>query len=949
MPRPPTLFALLAGLLALAPVAGAAGTPAGTAITNRATAEALEDGPQARPLLAESNEVRTQVQAVCAVSVTPDGTATQPGQRATVRSGEAATFAYRVTNGGNAPFTFGLEALEARREQAAAATLSDLRAYRDTNGNRLLDAGEPEVQSLALEADAGADVLLVARTGEASKGLAYVALGAACAGGPADRENVAELRVEGVPRVIFEKTFGAARVQPGGEVAVTLRVRNAGNEAASDLTVTDPLNTPALAGLTLVADSAWATAGRVEGGAGGPPLRWTLPRLEGGQAAELTFALRASADAAVGERVNVATLRGAAGTALDAQATTVVGAGPALALGPVNNPEATPGGELSASDLQVHRGAALNQPVCFAQTLRNTGNVDDRVTLRAVLDAGEAEVILRAEDGALLAQPVDLAVGASLTFQACLTPRTAADAALRLSAVSSVGAAENSTVDRVVSIDARPVTLVKSVTPEGTVPRGTTLTYTLAVTNPYAFALTNVVLRDRLDAALTFVSADGEGTPVQGTVTWRLPELAPGATRRLSVVARVEQDTADGTVVQNRFTLDSDQTPDGPTSNAVATPVWTAALTIEKTVSATEVTPGDRLTYRVRLHNTSQVAGLYDVAITDRPPAGLAYLPGSARLEGEPLVDPTLEGQTLTWARLRLPMPADGWLTLTYDMRVLPGAAGDLVNVVSATAQAVMQDPAAPAPAPTPIRPQSLGPQDGEVQAVVVVASNVARVAVQLRPGLFAPESALLGRVFVDRDRDGVYQGSVDTPLERARVLLAGGRTALTDAQGRYHFAGVTGPVAALRLDPHSVPYPALSVPQDGGRPGSRAVLLTGLTSVDFPLGALTGDAAVTRSTTLRGGPLTLDKTVTRAGDGTYAVRLTLNATEALADFDLTDPLPTGATLLEGEATLRAATLAAGETVLTYRFRLAAAPASPALAPSVPDPVTDPAVHWRSP
>lgn len=935
MPRLSTFSALLAGLLALAPTAGAAGTPAGTVITNRAVAEALTDAGNT-PVRSESNEVRTVVQPVCAVSVTPDGSVAQPGQRATVRSGGAATFAYRVTNSGNAPFTFGLEA---RREEASTAAVGNLRLHRDLDGNGLLDAGEPEVQALALEAGAGADVLLHAEVPETSKGVAYVSLGARCGDGRGDRENVAELRVEGSPRLVFEKTFGAAQVRPGGEVAVTLRVRNEGNEAATDLTVSDPLNTPALAGLTLVPGSLRATVGQA--GPDTDPLRWTLPRLEGGAAAELTFALRVAAGAAVGERVNVATLRDASGQELAARATTAVGAGPALALGPGGNPEATPGGELSASDLQTRGQAVVNQPVCLPQTLRNTGNVADRVTLRASVEAGQADVTFRAGGGSPLAQPVALAVGATLTFEACLTPRAAADVAVRLTAVSSVGAADNSTIDRLSGIDARPLTLGKAVTPEGTVARGTTLTYTLAVTNPYAFPLTNVVVRDRLDDALTFVSADGGGTFAEGTVSWRLGELAPGAARRLTVVARVGTETADGTVVLNRFSLTSDQTPEGQGSNTVVTPVWTAALAIEKTVSAAEVTPGDRLTYRVRLHNTSPVAGLFDVAVTDRLPEGLAYLPGSARLEGEPLADPRVEGQTLTWERLPLPMPANGWLGLTYDVRVLPSASGELVNVVSAKARATLRGRAPLA------RPQSLtsqnGPQDEEIETVVVVASNVAKVGVRLRPGLFAPESAVIGRVFVDRDRDGMYREGVDTPLERARVILAEGRTALTDAQGRYHFAGVKGPVAALRLDPHSVPYPPLSVPGDGGRPGSRAALLTGLTSVDFPLGALAGEAAVTRSTTLRGGPLALDKTVTRAGDGSYTVRLTLRTTQALADFDLTDPLPAGAALLDGATTLRAVTLAPGETVLTYRFRLAPSPA-----PSAPDPVTDPAVRWRS-
>ncbi len=38
--------------------------------------------------------------------------------------------------------------------------------------------------------------------------------------------------------------------------------------------------------------------------------------------------------------------------------------------------------------------------------------------------------------------------------------------------------------------------------------------------------------------------------------------------------------------------------------------------------------------------------------------------------------------------------------------------------------------------------------------------------------------------------------------MERARILLAGGREVLTDAAGRYHFKDVPQGVQALRLDP---------------------------------------------------------------------------------------------------------------------------------------------------
>ncbi|MFD1732001.1 hypothetical protein ACFSC4_14530 [Deinococcus malanensis] len=99
----------------------------------------------------------------------------------------------------------------------------------------------------------------------------------------------------------------------------------------------------------------------------------------------------------------------------------------------------------------------------------------------------------------------------------------------------------------------------------------------------------------------------------------------------------------------------------------------------------------------------------------------------------------------------------------------------------------------------------------------------------------FAPQADILGVVFVDRNRNGLYDEALDTPVARARVLLAGGREALTDERGRYSFGNVRIGTHALRLDPSTTPYQALITHQAGGLSGTKTVHVTGLTSVDFP------------------------------------------------------------------------------------------------------------------
>ena len=120
------------------------------------------------------------------------------------------------------------------------------------------------------------------------------------------------------------------------------------------------------------------------------------------------------------------------------------------------------------------------------------------------------------------------------------------------------------------------------------------------------------------------------------------------------------------------------------------------------------------------------------------------------------------------------------------------------------------------------------------------------------------------------------------------------------------------------------------------------------LTSVDFPLAPQAGDIAVIRDTSLRvtstlpGQPersLLIRKSLFATDEpGEYRVQLILSAGADLSGVTLTDPLPQGATLIDGQNVLTYDTLASGERAVTYRFRWAGDPKGA---------VTDPTASWR--
>lgn len=917
--RPPRLILILSLLCALLGTwawAQSSPTPAGTVITNMVEAE-FDSPLSGQTEKAVSNTVRTVVQAVCAVSVTPDGTAAQPGQTATRLPGEGATFRYVLTNAGNDTFTLPVQG----RVEAQSVATPALRVVQDTNGNGQADSGEPDVSSVTVPAGAAADLLLVVGA-VAAQGDTFVNLIASCAGGPTDGNNVSVVRVGPPPTLVVTKTFMPALVRPGQESAVTVTVRNDGQGQSREVGLTDLLDGQVAQGLSFVSGSAQATNGAIVEyttdtqtwtAAETTPVRGVrarVPSLAPGAALTLSFRMLAGSAAENRDFRNVAAARTGTVTAT-AEATLSVRYAPGVVIGPVGTPQAPEG---TAADTQTRSLALVGQTVCFDHTALNTGDVRDSyrvtVTVPGIQGVQAGAVSLHGAEGQPLAQPFTLDPQASTLVRVCyaLTQATAVDA---LITITGERGTSNTTRDLITQVETAAPKLVKSyrawtTAADGTrteVPQGAsvipgdTITYTLSVTNPYTRALANVVLTDALPAHVDFVDAT-DGGAVSGqsgaqAATWALGTLSAGETRAVSVTTRVSARVVDGEALKNVFQMVTSDLP-LPTplsSNEVSTPVWAAQLLIEKTVNRSQVTFGDRVTYTLRITNRSQTTAIVDAMIVDNPPVGMQYIPNTSTLNGEPLADPALTEDSMTWNVAEI--PAGTSIVITYQSRVTPAAGGVLVNYV-----------------------QVVGNGAGGVAKAI--ASNRAQAIIKLTPLTFTPSADIVGVVYVDRNRNGQFDRYLDTPVHRARILLAGGREVTTDASGRYSFTNVTLGTQALRLDPHSAPYAPLSLPGDGGLSGTRTVQVRGLTSVDFPLAPVGGEISALRRTTLTVGDTRVEKTVYATPEG-YVVTLKIVSGSEKAHFTFTDPLPEGAALKDGRNTW-AGSLPAGETTLTYLF-----------------------------
>ena len=128
--------------------------------------------------------------------------------------------------------------------------------------------------------------------------------------------------------------------------------------------------------------------------------------------------------------------------------------------------------------------------------------------------------------------------------------------------------------------------IVKTITdpaaePAGGFTPGTTVTYTITLTNEGPNPATGVIAQDKLPTGVTFVSSTGDGTYDAATGKWDLSDevIEKDTTRTRTIVVRVTPEAA-GSIVTNTATIQhQDQFGDKTTDNTSSVPL-TAGYTI---------------------------------------------------------------------------------------------------------------------------------------------------------------------------------------------------------------------------------------------------------------------------------------------------------------------------------------------------------------------------------
>ena len=222
-------------------------------------------------------------------------------------------------------------------------------------------------------------------------------------------------------------------------------------------------------------------------------------------------------------------------------------------------------------------------------------------------------------------------------------------------------------------------------------------------------------------------------------------------------------------------------------------PLVAPGLSISKTGDRQIAEVGDTVLYTLTVRQTAGSA-LPQLGVLDVLPPGFTYIAGTARVDGVATGDPAgAPGPRLGFTLGSI--PAGGQRVLTYRVRIGVGSQqGDGVNRAIAVGCGV-----------------STGCLDGRTRDPIqgAIVSPQAQYRVRVTGGVFATEACVLGKVFVDCDRDSL-QDDEELGVPGVRLYFSDGTFAITDVEGKYSYCGIEPRSATLKVDGSTLPRGAV-------------------------------------------------------------------------------------------------------------------------------------------
>lgn len=246
-------------------------------------------------------------------------------------------------------------------------------------------------------------------------------------------------------------------------------------------------------------------------------------------------------------------------------------------------------------------------------------------------------------NGTVTCTAATLPTGATATFTLVTTVASTATGTVTNTATASHSGTDGNPTNNsgtstptTITVTGADLSIVKN-TGTTTAPAGSTLSYTIAITNAGPLAAANVSMTDVLPASLQFVSiASPAGwtctTPAvntNGTITCTAPTLANGATANFTLTVRVAPNATSGTVTNSASVTSSTPDPDDGDTTDPAPPVTLAPanadVSITKTTNTTSATTGQTVTWTITVANAGPSTAT-NVVVTDTLPAGTQFV-----------------------------------------------------------------------------------------------------------------------------------------------------------------------------------------------------------------------------------------------------------------------------------------------------------------------------------
>ncbi|MBU0568998.1 DUF11 domain-containing protein, partial [bacterium] len=478
------------------------------------------------------------------------------------------------------------------------------------------------------------------------------------------------------PNLQIEKVTATSVVNAGDSITYILTIANYGNQAISNITVTDTIPT----GLDYMSSQP------TESSAGGNTVTWTITSLAPGEQKQIQLTVATTIDDQ-GETINTATVRGQDEnnnwlTDRDTSPVFITVLGPGIDVEKVaSHGKIGIGGEESFIIRFTNIGQSNLTRVVITDTLpadlRYTFSDPMADTHPAVGDTGT--VIWTFNDTFIPGQSKDIL----LTVKASTS---AASGDTLTNIAYALGTDENN--QDVTDTDAAkiivrpageegPCIQVEKVVGSSSFEIGGSGTYLITVNNCGTQVMTNVILSDTLDTRLTFVSSDHSCTPTGQILTWDLGTLNVGELRQIQLNVNVA-DTATAGGLENlaRVTADGGYSDQDTASITVVEPQ--AAIDVEKVSSHGYIEAGGRESFLVTVNNRGNDT-LTGITVTDTWTAT-----GFSFVSAEPTAS-SQSGNTVTWQGLTL-RPGELWQARITIRAGADLAAGDVCSdTVTAT------------------------------------------------------------------------------------------------------------------------------------------------------------------------------------------------------------------------------------------------------------------------